>query len=38
MFVQWIVIPSEARNLLFADGVCSAGEQQVPRRLKPFSE
>ncbi len=31
-----IVIPSAARNLLFAGGIYAAGKQQVPQRLTLF--
>jgi hypothetical protein len=35
-FVSSYVIPSEARNLLFAESGSSGGKQQVPQRLTPF--
>jgi hypothetical protein len=33
-----VVIPSEARNLLFAGSCNTLGKQQVPRRKKRGSE
>jgi hypothetical protein len=35
-FVSSYVIPSAARNLLFAENSSSGGKQQVPQRLTPF--